>query len=155
MWLTSIHYSCTGRCNVLCIQTVQLYYITFPLYRWSSCTIQYPAHTDGPIVLYNVLPLQMVQLYYVNNVHLVLSDSPVVLYSVLAGTNGPIVLYNVLPIHTYGSIPCTVFPRTDAPVILVLYNAGPLDISWAITSTNVKSIIGSYFPGQVSHYFPL
>ena len=99
----------------------------------------------------------MVQLYYVNNVHPVLSDSPVVSYSVLAGTDGPIVLYNVLPIHTYGSIPCTsqFSPHTDAPVILVLYNAGPLDISWAITSTNVKSIIGSYFPGQVSHYFPL
>ena len=91
-----------------------------------------------------------------NNVHPVLTDSPVVSYSVLAGTDGPIVLYNVLLIHIRMVLShVQFFPHTDAPVILVLYNAGPLDISWAITNTNVKSIIGSYFPGQVSHYFPL
>lgn len=37
---------------------------------------------------------------------------------------------------------------SNAPVVLVLYNAGPLDVSWAISNTNVKSIIESYFPAQ-------
>ena len=33
--------------------------------------------------------------------------------------------------------------------ILVLYNAGPLDISWAVGSDKVVSIVESFFPAQV------
>lgn len=34
--------------------------------------------------------------------------------------------------------------------IVVLYNAGPLDISWAINSDKVVAILESFFPAQVS-----
>ena len=33
--------------------------------------------------------------------------------------------------------------------ILVLYNAGPLDVSWAFSSDKVVAIIESFFPAQV------
>ena len=33
--------------------------------------------------------------------------------------------------------------------ILVLYNAGPLDISWAINSDKVGAILESFLPAQV------
>jgi len=32
--------------------------------------------------------------------------------------------------------------------VLVLYNAGPLDISWAIESPAVTAILESFFPAQ-------
>ena len=139
MWLTSTY--TTGRCNVLCIQTVQLYYTTFSLYiiwssctimlfslyRQSSCTIQYPACTDGPIVLYNVLPVQMVQLYYTISClyrwsNCIVQCSPC--------TDGPVVLYNILPVQMvqlyctmfslYRWSSCTIhYPHcTDGPVLL-------------------------------------
>ena len=34
--------------------------------------------------------------------------------------------------------------------ILVLYNAGPLDVSWAVNSAKVAAIIESFFPAQVN-----
>jgi hypothetical protein len=34
--------------------------------------------------------------------------------------------------------------------VVVLYNAGPLDVSWAVGSDKVVAILESYFPGQVS-----
>ena len=34
--------------------------------------------------------------------------------------------------------------------IVVLYNAGPLDISWAVNSDKVVAILESFFPAQVS-----
>lgn len=33
--------------------------------------------------------------------------------------------------------------------ILVLYNAGPLDVSWAVDSDKVVAILESFFPAQV------
>ena len=33
--------------------------------------------------------------------------------------------------------------------ILVLYNAGPLDVSWAVGSDKVVSIVEGFFPAQV------
>ena len=33
--------------------------------------------------------------------------------------------------------------------IVVLYNAGPLDVSWAVSSNKVMAILESYFPAQV------
>ena len=39
--------------------------------------------------------------------------------------------------------------HADAPVALVLYNAGPLNISWAKSNPNVQAILLSYFPAQV------
>ena len=36
--------------------------------------------------------------------------------------------------------------------ILVLYNAGPLDVSWAVSSDKVVAIIESFFPAQVIDY---
>ena len=37
----------------------------------------------------------------------------------------------------------------DTAIILVLYNAGPLDVSWAVNSDKVVAILESYFPAQV------
>ena len=34
--------------------------------------------------------------------------------------------------------------------IVVLYNAGPLDVSWAVDSNKVVAILESFFPAQVS-----
>ena len=34
--------------------------------------------------------------------------------------------------------------------IVVLYNAGPLDVSWAVNSNKVVAIQESFFPAQVS-----
>ena len=34
-------------------------------------------------------------------------------------------------------------------IVLVLYNAGPLDVSWAVSSDKVVAILESYFPAQV------
>ena len=34
--------------------------------------------------------------------------------------------------------------------IVVLYNAGPLDVSWAVNSDKVVAILESFFPAQVS-----
>ena len=34
--------------------------------------------------------------------------------------------------------------------IVMLYNAGPLDVSWAINSNKVVAILESFFPAQVS-----
>ena len=36
--------------------------------------------------------------------------------------------------------------------ILVLYNAGPLDVSWAVSSDKVVAILESFLPGQVTNY---
>ena len=36
------------------------------------------------------------------------------------------------------------------PVILVLYNAGPLDISWAKYSDRVTAILEQFFPAQTA-----
>ena len=36
--------------------------------------------------------------------------------------------------------------------ILVLYNAGPLDVSWAVNSKKVVAILEGYFPSQVNKF---
>ena len=36
-----------------------------------------------------------------------------------------------------------------AVTVLVLYNAGPLDVSWAVSNNKVVSILESFFPAQV------
>ena len=36
------------------------------------------------------------------------------------------------------------------PVVLVLYNAGPLDISWAKNSDRVMAILEHFFPAQTA-----
>ena len=38
-----------------------------------------------------------------------------------------------------------------AETILILYNAGPLDVSWAVSSDKVVAILESFFPGQVAN----
>ena len=38
---------------------------------------------------------------------------------------------------------------SPAPMVLVLFNAGPLDISWAKNSEQVISIIEMFYPAQV------
>ena len=37
---------------------------------------------------------------------------------------------------------------SQGPVVLVLYNAGPLDVSWAKNSDQVTAIVESFFPAQ-------
>lgn len=44
--------------------------------------------------------------------------------------------------------------HAEAPVALVLYNAGPLNVSWAKSNPNVQAILLSYFPAQVSFIYP-
>ena len=34
----------------------------------------------------------------------------------------------------------------------MLYNAGPLDVSWAVNSNKVVAILESYFPAQVNRF---
>ena len=36
--------------------------------------------------------------------------------------------------------------------ILILFNAGPLDVSWAVNSDKVGAILESFFPAQVNYY---
>ena len=36
--------------------------------------------------------------------------------------------------------------------VLVLYNAGPLDVSWAVSSDKVVAILESFLPGQVNKF---
>ena len=36
----------------------------------------------------------------------------------------------------------------DAGIVLLLFNAGPLDISWAKASPQVDAIMACYYPGQ-------
>ena len=43
--------------------------------------------------------------------------------------------------------------NTLVATILVLYNAGPVDVSWAVSSEKVIAIIESFFPGQVNRFF--
>ncbi len=35
-----------------------------------------------------------------------------------------------------------------APVVLLLYNAGPLDVSWALSSDRVPVVMECFFPAQ-------
>ena len=37
--------------------------------------------------------------------------------------------------------------------VLVLYNAGPLDVSWALSSDKVVAILESFFPAQVNRVY--
>ncbi len=39
---------------------------------------------------------------------------------------------------------------TPVPVILLLFNAGPLDISWAVQSQRVSAILECFFPAQAT-----
>ena len=43
----------------------------------------------------------------------------------------------------------------NVATILVLYNAGPLDVSWAVSSAKVAAIIESFFPAQVNMHSKL
>lgn len=44
--------------------------------------------------------------------------------------------------------------KTDFNVatVVVLYNAGPLDVSWAVNSNKITAILESFFPAQVSKF---
>ena len=44
----------------------------------------------------------------------------------------------------------TFYNTLAASVILVLFNASPLDISWAKANPRVKSVIEAFYPAQVS-----
>lgn len=46
--------------------------------------------------------------------------------------------------------PPTPLPLPTGPVILILYNAGPLDISWAKDSDRVMAILEQFFPAQTA-----
>ena len=35
-------------------------------------------------------------------------------------------------------------------MILLLFNAGPLDISWALSASQVKAIVAGFFPAQAA-----
>ena len=39
--------------------------------------------------------------------------------------------------------------------VLVLYNAGPLDVSWAVNNDKVVAILESFFPAQVYKFLKL
>ena len=39
--------------------------------------------------------------------------------------------------------------------VLILYNAGPLDVSWAISSDKVVAILDSFLPGQVNNFITM
>ena len=41
-----------------------------------------------------------------------------------------------------------VLTANGKPVVLLLFNGGPLDISWAIASPQVKVIMECFFPAQ-------
>lgn len=41
-------------------------------------------------------------------------------------------------------------PGNGAPVILLLFTAGPIDVSWAESNANVKAIFQCSFPGQAA-----
>lgn len=55
-------------------------------------------------------------------------------------------LYNALMLNCV--VLCILPTANGAPVILVLYNAGPLDISWAKYSADVHAIVECFFPAQ-------
>ena len=38
----------------------------------------------------------------------------------------------------------------DTAIVVILYNAGPLDVSWAVNSSKVMAILESFLPAQVS-----
>ena len=44
----------------------------------------------------------------------------------------------------------TLISGFSGPVVLVLYNAGPLDISWAKSSERVMAIVEHFFPAQTA-----
>ena len=39
--------------------------------------------------------------------------------------------------------------RTKTPIVLVLINGGPLDISFAVNDDRVAAILTAWYPGQV------
>ncbi len=45
---------------------------------------------------------------------------------------------------------CFVFSASGKPVILLLFNAGPLDITWAKLSSGVHVIMECFFPAQAT-----
>ncbi len=51
---------------------------------------------------------------------------------------------------SYGITHAHMNATLSGPTVLVLYNAGPLDISWAKDSDKVVAIIEHFFPAQVS-----
>jgi len=38
----------------------------------------------------------------------------------------------------------------DAPLVLLLFNAGPLDVTWAKESSEVDAIVACFFPAQAT-----
>jgi len=42
------------------------------------------------------------------------------------------------------------FSAGGAPVIILLFNAGPLDVTWAKNNDQVVAIIECFFPGQTA-----
>ncbi len=47
-------------------------------------------------------------------------------------------------------LPFILFPASGKPVILLLFNAGPLDITWAKLNSGVHVIIECFFPAQAT-----
>ncbi len=50
--------------------------------------------------------------------------------------------------HWPGSRTSYPFPAAGAPVILLLFNGGPLDVSWAHNSDDITAIMECWFPAQ-------
>ena len=50
----------------------------------------------------------------------------------------------------YKSICCLLLPGREAPLLLLLFNAGPLDITFAQESPEVNAIIACGYPAQAT-----
>lgn len=53
-----------------------------------------------------------------------------------------------LPGHQLDMLKDSAAASTNAPVVLVLFNAGPLDISWAKENPQITAIIEAFYPAQ-------
>ena len=58
-------------------------------------------------------------------------------------TQHPVYTIIFLASHTF------ILYQYTIAIVLVLYNAGPLDVSWAVSSDKVVAILESFFPAQV------
>ncbi|XP_071942033.1 uncharacterized protein [Antedon mediterranea] len=55
-----------------------------------------------------------------------------------------------LPGHQLNLLQDAVAAANGKPVILLLFNAGPLDVSWAVSSPSVRVIVECFFPAQAT-----
>ena len=58
--------------------------------------------------------------------------------------------YNVIDITINNYVLCN-----NKDTVLILYNAGPLDVSWAVSSDKVVAILDSFLPGQVNNFITM